>query len=163
MIECLLVGYGSQGMRVADALSAQPDMHLFGVGLKVPDITAHIASKRGCAIYTMGDEDVGVFEDSGIRVYGSLSGALSEVDVVVDATPSGFGKRNKEELYSKYNVKSIFQAGEDLKVADIPVFISSVNYNDGGISNSARIPSPFTVSLIGGFLNRWMMSLVLNG
>jgi glyceraldehyde-3-phosphate dehydrogenase/erythrose-4-phosphate dehydrogenase len=43
MIKCLLVGYGSQGTRIAEALSLQPDFRLLGIGLKVPDVFAHMA------------------------------------------------------------------------------------------------------------------------
>jgi len=50
-IECLLVGYGSQGTRIAEAISAQPDFQLVGIGLKEPDIFARMAFKRGYPIY----------------------------------------------------------------------------------------------------------------
>jgi len=65
---------------------------------------------------------------------------------VVDATPSGVGRKNKEE-YTNYNVKSIFQAGEDLEIADIGVFLSTINYDNARKVNSVRIPSPFAVAL----------------
>lgn len=148
VIKCLLVGFGSQGMRIAEAVSAQPDMHLVGVGLKVPDVTAFMASKKGYSIYAMSGEDIRVFKKAGIEVQGLLAEALSQADVVIDATPSGVGKENKEEFYSKYKAKSIFQAGESLDVADVPAFISTINYDEAKKSNSVRIPSPVGVSLV---------------
>jgi glyceraldehyde-3-phosphate dehydrogenase (NAD(P)) len=148
MIKCLLVGYGSQGIRIAEAISAQPDLELFGIGLKVPDVFARMAFKRGHSIYAMNDEDISKFKEAGMDVQGTISESLPQTDVVVDATPSGVGRKNKEEFYSKYKVKSIFQAGEALEVADVPAFISIINYDEAKKSNSVRIPSPFTVSLV---------------
>ena len=78
---------------------------------------------------------------------GSISNLLSEVEVVVDVTPSGVGKKNKENFYSKYKVKCVFQAGEPLEVADIQAFMSTVNYEDARKASSVRIPSPTAVSL----------------
>ena len=148
MIKCLLVGYGSQGTRIAEAISAQPDFQLVGIGLKVPDVFAHMALRRGYSIYAMSNEDVGKFREAGIDVQGPLLEMLSKIDVVVDATPSGVGKSNKDEYYSKFNVKSIFQAGEALDVADVQTFMSTVNYDEAKRSDSVRIPSPFAVSLV---------------
>lgn len=46
-----LVGYGSQGTRIADAISVQKDMELAGVRLKESDIYALIAFRKGFALY----------------------------------------------------------------------------------------------------------------
>jgi glyceraldehyde-3-phosphate dehydrogenase (NAD(P)) len=148
MIKCLLVGYGSQGIRIAEAISAQPDLELFGVGLMEPNVFARMAFRRGYSIYVMNDEDISKFKQAGIELQGTISEALIQTDVVIDATPGGVGKRNKEEFYTKYRVKSIFQAGEAVEVADVPAFISTINYDEAKKSNSVRIPSPFTVALI---------------
>jgi len=146
-IKIMLVGYGSQGTRIAEAVLAQPDIQLVGIGLKAPDIFAHMAFRKGFQIYAMSKEDVHKFEEAKIVVQGLLSAVLSEVDVVVDATPAGIGRKNKEEFYSKQDVKSIFQAGEAFEVADIKAFLSSVNYDNAKKADSVRIPSPFAVSL----------------
>ncbi len=146
-IKIVLVGYGSQGTRIAEAVSAQPDIQLVGVGLKDPDIFAHMAHRKGFSIYVTSNEDVDKFKEAKIDVQGLLSDVLPQIDVAVDATPSGVGKKNKEEFYSKYNVKSIFQAGEPLDIADIPAFMSTINYDEARKAGSVRIPSPFAVSL----------------
>jgi glyceraldehyde-3-phosphate dehydrogenase (NAD(P)) len=147
-IKIALVGYGSQGSRIADAISAQPDFELLGVGLKEPDPSAREASRRGHSIYAVSNEDVEGFKEAKIDVQGSLSEVLPSVDVIVDATPSGVGKKNKENVYSRYSAKCIFQAGESLKVADVQAFMSTFNYEDAKKSDSVRIPSPFAVSLM---------------
>lgn len=46
----VLVGYGSQGTRIAEAISAQPDFQLIGICLKEPDVFAHMASRKGYSI-----------------------------------------------------------------------------------------------------------------
>jgi glyceraldehyde-3-phosphate dehydrogenase (NAD(P)) len=147
-IKIILVGYGSQGSRIAEAISAQPDFKLLGIGLKEPDLSARTASRRRYPIYAMSGEDVDRFREARILVQGSLSKVLPDADVVVDATPGGVGKKNKQDIYSKYNAKCIFQAGEPLKVADVQAFMSTVNYEDATKSDSVRIPSPVTVSLM---------------
>lgn len=146
-IKIMLVGYGSQGTRIAEAVSAQTDIQLVGIGLKEPDVFAYMAYRKGFKVYAMSKEDARGFEKAKIVVHGFLSDELSKVDVVVDATPSGIGRENKEKFYSKYYVKSIFQAGEAFDVADIKAFLSSVNYDNAKEVNSVRIPSPFAVSL----------------
>ncbi len=144
----VLVGYGSQGTRIAEAISDQPDFHLVGIGLKEPDVFAHMAFRKGYSIYVTSNEDVDKFKESKVDVQGTLSEVLPQIDVAVDATPSGVGKKNKEDFYSKYSVKSVFQAGEAFDVADIQTFMSIINYDDAKKSNSVRIPSPFAVSLM---------------
>lgn len=146
-IKIILVGYGSQGTRIAEAVSVQPDIELVGIGLKEPDIFAHMAFRKGFQIYAMTKEDVHKFEEAKIDVQGTLFDVLPEIDVAVDATPPGIGKKNKEEFYSKYNIKSIFQAGEIFEVADIKAFLSTVNYDYAKKVDTVRIPSPFAVSL----------------
>ncbi len=146
-IKIVLVGYGSQGTRIAEAVSAQPDIELVGVGFKEPDIFARMAFRKGFRIYVTHHEDVEKFEAAKIDVQGLLADVLPQIDVAVDATPSGVGKKNKEEFYSKYNVKSIFQTGEPLGVADIQAFMSTINYDEARKADSVRIPSPFAVAL----------------
>jgi glyceraldehyde-3-phosphate dehydrogenase (NAD(P)) len=146
-INVALVGYGSQGTRIASAVSAQEDMKLVGICLKEPDVSAFMAFRKGFPIYLVDSNHSRAFKKAGINVKGSISNLLSEVDVVVDVTPSGVGKKNKEKFYSRYNVKSVFQAGEPLEVADIQAFMSTINYNEARKASSVRIPSPFAVSL----------------
>lgn len=147
-INVALVGYGSQGTRIARAVAAQGDMELVGICLKEPDVSAFMAFRKGFSIYIVDSDHAGAFKKAAIDIQGSISNLLSKVDVVVDVTPSGVGKENKEKFYSRYNVKSVFQAGEPLEVADIQAFMSTTNYDEARKARSVRIPSPFAVSLI---------------
>jgi len=145
MIHVGLVGYGSQGRRIAEAVSAQKDMRLSGVCLKEPDLSAHMAAMKGFPIYAIDKRDVQAFEKERIGVRGAISDFLAEVDVIVDAAPAGIGKKNKERFYA--NHKAIFQAGESFDVADIPVFISKFTCATAKKAKYARIPTPHTVAL----------------
>src|SRR5574344_178509 len=55
--------------------------------------------------------------------------SISSCDVILDSTPAGVGAKNKL-LYQKYNVKAIFQGGEDNSVADV-FFHGYANYEKG--------------------------------
>jgi len=141
-----LVGYGSQGRRIAEAISAQKDMKLTGVCLKEPDLSAHMAAMKEFPIYVVDWENAHSFKKEKIEVRGSISDLLSEIDIIVDATPAGVGKKNKDIFYSKHKV--IFQAGEPFDVADIPVFISKMEYETAKKAMCVRIPTPYTVALM---------------
>ena len=126
-----LVGYGSQGRRIADAISAQKDMELVGVCLKKPDLTAHMAFLKGLPIYVVDEESARLFEQEKVfEVKGTLEDLISTVDVIVDATPAGVGKKNREIFYQPHSVKAIFLAGEAPDVADIPAFVSTINLTE---------------------------------
>jgi len=140
-----LIGYGSQGRRIAEAISAQKDMKLIGICLKEPNLSAHMATMKEFPIYVVDQKDTKRFTKERIEVGGSISDLLSEVDVVVDVTPSGVGKKNKDDFYSKH--KAIFQAGEPFDIADIPVFISKIKYEAARKARYIRIPTPYTVAL----------------
>jgi glyceraldehyde-3-phosphate dehydrogenase (NAD(P)) len=142
-----LVGYGSQGTRIADAISVQNDMELAGACLKELDISAFMAFRKGFDLYLVDSDYARAFKKAGIDVKGSISSLLSKVDVIVDVTPSGVGKKNKEKFYSKHDVKSVFQAGEPFEVADVQAFMSTINYYEARKASSVRVPSPFAVSL----------------
>ncbi|RLI42455.1 hypothetical protein DRO59_04045 [Candidatus Bathyarchaeota archaeon] len=60
----VLVGYGSQGTRIAEAISAQPD------------VFAHMALRKGYSIYAISNEDVNKFKESKVDVQGTLSEVL---------------------------------------------------------------------------------------
>ncbi len=143
-----LFGYGSQGRRIAEGLSLQPDMQLVGVCLKEPDLSAHMAFRKDLPIYAVSSQDAGRFNDSQIKVRGLVQDILSRLDVVVDATPSGQGEKNKEMVYAPHGLKVVFQAGEPLDIADVPVFVSHTRHERLKGASFVRIPSPQTVALL---------------
>ncbi|MET1101953.1 MAG: type II glyceraldehyde-3-phosphate dehydrogenase [Pyrodictiaceae archaeon] len=140
-------GYGTIGKRVADAILRQPDMELVGIVKTRPDYVAYHAVKRGIRLYTLSGT-VKAFEDKGLPVEGTLEDLLGKVDVIVDATPGGTGRKYKD-LYKKYGVKAVFQGGEKADVAEAS-FSTLCNYNEVLGKNSLRVVSCNTTGLLRG-------------
>ena len=80
-------GYGVIGKRVADAVHAQPDMHLVGVADIVTDWRIQSAVPRLPVFAATPDAHSGMV-DTGIRPEGTLDDLLAQSDVIVDTTPS---------------------------------------------------------------------------
>ena len=129
MIRVGVVGYGTIGKRVADAILLQDDMHLVGVTYR--DIKSHrikSAQKKGIPVFPL-------------KV---LPYFLDTVDVVVDCTPKGTGAINKE-LYEGMGIKAIFQGGEKPDVGKS--FVSQCNYSEVLGSDFIRVVSCNTTGL----------------
>lgn len=146
-ISVALVGYGSQGRRVAEAISCQEDMELVGVALNQPDLSAHLASRKSHHIYYVDSKSAKLFEKSEISCQGSIETLLSKTEVVVDCTPSGVGKQNKERFYRKAGKKAVFQAGEKPSIASVPSFISQTDFKKARKASFVRLASPFATAL----------------
>lgn len=140
-----LMGYGSQGRRIAEAIRHQTDVNLIGVGLNKPDLSAKMAHENEYPLYAIDPE---AFQEHDINIKGSVTELLSKTEVVVDATPAGIGEENKARLYNKQDCKVIFQGGERFDVATIPVFLSHINYESAHNVKYLRIPYPYTVSTV---------------
>jgi glyceraldehyde-3-phosphate dehydrogenase (NAD(P)) len=114
-----IVGYGTIGERIADAIVKQDDMELAGVvdvAASLP-VRALVESGKGYPIYCALEGKLSDIKNSGIPVKGLMEDLLKEIDIVVDATSPGIGMKNKE-IYVKHNVPAIFQAGEGHDVAE---------------------------------------------
>ena len=138
-------GYGTIGKRVADAVSKMPDMELVGVAKIAPDYGALVARSKGYGLYTLSDR-LDLFRKKGIEIDGTIEDLLSEIDVIIDTTPGGYGMKYKE-LYRKYGVKMVFQGGEKPEVADIS-FNTLCNYREALGRESVRVVSCNTTGLL---------------
>ena len=105
-------GYGVIGKRIADAVKLQDDMELVGVTARTPDFRLFSALKKDLGIFAVDQEAREKLESGGFEVMGTLDDLLSQVEIIIDATPAGVGEENKEK-YDKAGVKSIFQGGEE--------------------------------------------------
>jgi glyceraldehyde-3-phosphate dehydrogenase (NAD(P)) len=67
------------------------------------------------------------------KIKGSIENALSNCDLVIDASPGGTGYVNKKTLYEPKGLMAIYQGGEsvfgDERVSDL-LFNSRVNYKE---------------------------------
>ncbi|MDR3102797.1 MAG: type II glyceraldehyde-3-phosphate dehydrogenase [Methanocalculaceae archaeon] len=145
MIKVAVNGYGTIGKRVADAVSAQPDMEIVGVSKTKLGSEAFVAKKRNYPLYLADISKKEIFEVAGIPIAGCVEDMIQIADIVVDATPGGVGKGNKP-LYEKYGRKVIWEGGEDHEVAGFS-FNASCNYAEAVDRQHARVVSCNTTGL----------------
>jgi len=139
-----VVGYGTIGKRVADAVAMQKDMKLIGVTAHSYSFNTEVAKQKGYKIFTAnGDGDLKV---NGITPDGDINNLLDEADVIVDATPKDVGRDNLEKLYIPKKIKAIIQGGEKHKTTGVS-FVAQCNY-DGAINKDyVRVVSCNTTGL----------------
>ena len=146
-----LIGYGTIGKRVADAIMLQKDMELVGVTGHTYNYKMEIAKIKGIKIFAMSgkDEFAQICSTSTrdcIVPEGDVNNLLDEVDIVVDCTPKKIGKENKEKYYLPRKIKAIFQGGEKAATADAS-FVAQCNYNEALGKNYVRFVSCNTTGL----------------
>lgn len=139
-------GYGVIGKRVADAVRVQPDMALVGVSDVVSDYRVKTAVALGIPVYASLPDKQSEMQTAGIPVVGSLDELLSEIDVIVDATPKGIGAKNLDR-YRAAGVKSIFQGGEKHSLTGHS-FVAQANYASALGRDSTRVVSCNTTSTV---------------
>jgi glyceraldehyde-3-phosphate dehydrogenase (NAD(P)) len=140
-----VVGYGTIGKRVADAVVAQRDMDLVGVAKTSPNFEAQAAIANGYDLYAAVPERRERFDEAGMPVAGDLDALVEAADAIVDATPSGIGAQNRE-TYEKHDTPAIYQGGEDADVADTS-FNARANYKDAEGADHVRVVSCNTTGL----------------
>lgn len=138
-----IVGFGTIGKRVADAVVLQKDMELVGVTGHSYNWRMLIAKQRGYDIYAADGDDL---KENGIELAGDVTDLLKKVDIIVDCTPKKTGKANKEKYYVPNNVKAVFQGGEKPDVADVS-FVAQCNYDQAVGKNYVRVVSCNTTGL----------------
>lgn len=143
-----VAGYGVIGQRLADGVARQGDMELVGVADVAPTLAVRALAEKGmpyslfCAL--PGAESR--LKEAGIPVSGTIEDLVSQVDVMLDATNAGVGRKNKE-LYVKHGIKAIFQGGEKTDVADV-FFHGYANYEKGVGKDFLKLTSCNTTGLI---------------
>jgi len=138
-------GFGTIGKRVAEAVAKQDDMEVVGVVKTRPDYIAKLAVEKGFKLYTV-SESLDKFEKAGFKVEGTVEDLLRKVDVIVDATPKGYGAKYKP-LYEKYSVKAVFQGGEKHSIVEVS-FNALANYREVLGKNYVRVVSCNTTGLL---------------
>lgn len=137
-----VVGYGTIGKRVADAVLLQEDMELVGISGRSYNFRMESANRKGIPIFLVHENRQ--FQINGIKPAGLLKDLLNNVDVIVDCTPKKSGKENKF-LYEQAGVKAVYQGGEK---SDIGVsFVAQCNYNEALNKQHIRVVSCNTTGL----------------
>lgn len=156
MIRVGVVGYGTIGKRIADAVSLQDDMKVVGVLKVTPDYEAKVAAMRGFPVYTLPDR-VDKFKKVGIEPAGTIEDLIKASDVVIDASPEDVGRENKEKYYVKYDKPVVFQGGEEADVAEVS-FNALANFEEARGKRFVRVVSCNTTGI-----TRVLTALLLNG
>ena len=122
-------GYGSIGSRIVSFLNDDPEITVLGIGKYSPDAKVVEAISKGLDVYVP-ESKLETFSEYNIS--GSIESALDKSDLVIDASPSGYGYNNKKALYEPKNISAIYQGGESVTgskpVSDL-LFNSRVNYD----------------------------------
>lgn len=140
-----VVGYGTIGKRVADAVLLQDDMELVGITVNSYNYKIKAANKKGINIFAMrGMRDKDHLNYGIDSVCGHVEDLIEQSEIIVDCTPKNIGSENKC-WYEKRGVKAIFQGGEK---EDIGVsFVSQCNYSDACGADFIRVVSCNTTGL----------------
>jgi glyceraldehyde-3-phosphate dehydrogenase (NAD(P)) len=122
-------GYGSIGSRITSFLKDDPEISVIGVGKYSPDNDVNIAISRGLNVYVP-ERKLNDFNN--FKISGTIESALKDCDLVIDASPGGYGYKNKKNLYEPKKLAVIYQGGETIvgeeAVSDL-LFNSRVNYD----------------------------------
>lgn len=129
MKKVFINGYGSIGGRITAFLKDDPEISVIGVGKYSPDDKVNQAISKGLSVYVP-ERKIPDFKN--YEISGSIESALDDCDLVIDASPEGYGYRNKKNLYEPKNLLAIYQGGEtttgDQAVSDL-LFNSRANYD----------------------------------
>jgi len=128
MIKVGIVGYGTIGKRVADAVLLQDDMELVGITANTHNYKIKAAKKKNIPVFPIEE----------------LHHLLDKIDVVVDCTPKGIGASNKI-LYEDMGIKAVFQGGEKPDIG--ASFVAQCNYAEVACSKFLRVVSCNTTGL----------------
>jgi glyceraldehyde-3-phosphate dehydrogenase (NAD(P)) len=147
-VKVAVVGYGTIGQRLADGVALQKDMELVGVVDVAPTLAVRALVEQGMPydFYCAVPENIQELEKIGVPIAGTMDDILKKVDIVLDATSAGVGKKNKE-AYQRYNLPAVFQGGEKNEIADV-FFHGYANYEKGLGQKYLKLTSCNTTGLI---------------
>ncbi len=140
-----VVGYGTIGKRVADAIAKQDDMSLVGIVARGYDWRYAMAVRRGYSLYAAESARMEEFEEYGIAVKGSFEDLIQESDVIVDCSPKKVGASHKP-FYEKYGKKAVFEGGEKHELTGVS-FNSSRNFEESWGKQFTRVVSCNTTGI----------------
>ncbi len=145
MLKVGINAYGTIGKRVAEAISVQGDMEVAGVVKAHPNYMSYVAGSR-FKLFVPDNNAMKSFENSGIKVEGTLENLMDESELIIDSTPEGMGEEYKK-TYEKRKIKAIFQGGEDHELTNLS-FNAYANYEEAWGKDYVRVVSCNTTGLI---------------
>jgi len=137
-----IVGYGTIGKRVADAVLLQDDMELVGVTAHSYNYRMISAAVKNIPMYKWPEAG----DLNGLKMTGEFDELLKQSDIIVDCSPKPKGAENKEKYYLPNNKKVIYQGGEKAGVAEVS-FTAQCNYQEALNKDHIRVVSCNTTGL----------------
>jgi glyceraldehyde-3-phosphate dehydrogenase (NAD(P)) len=172
MVRVFINGYGNIGRRLASAFSHDKEIQFVGIGKYSIDDRVDEAFAKKFAVYVP-EQKIHDFRQKGYDISGTISDAVKQSDLVIDAAKDGSGYTNKVNFYIPMNKNAIFQGGEDRmgekKVADI-IHNSRINYDQAAnqkyviqgscnVSGMGRIMQPM-IEKFGDKIQRYDVVLI---
>jgi glyceraldehyde-3-phosphate dehydrogenase (NAD(P)) len=143
-------GYGNIGRRLASALSLDKEIQFVGIAKYTADEKTKEALENRFNVYVP-KNIINKFKKKNYDIAGTLTEAIEQSDLIIDAAKEGTGYDNKKNLYEPMNKRAIFQGGEerhgDRSVAEM-IHNSRVNY-DKALGRSYVIQGSCNVSGMG--------------
>lgn len=131
MYKVFINGYGIIGSRLASSISKDSEIKLTGIAKYSPDEKTEEAIDRGYKVFVP-NKLLKEFRKKNFDIAGSIEDAITESDLVIDASSEGNGYKNKIKYYIPLNKKAVFQGGEDRygkkSVAEM-IHNSRINYD----------------------------------
>lgn len=137
-----IIGLGTIGRRLSDAVRLQPDMTLVGVGVRRRTPFVLAAEQKGVAVFLTGAGDGA---DAAPGGFGQLERLLAACDVVADARQAGLGA-GWVGRYRSAGVKVVFQGGEARSAVEL-TYNSFVNFEEATGKGVVRVTSCNTTGL----------------
>jgi glyceraldehyde-3-phosphate dehydrogenase (NAD(P)) len=137
-----IVGYGTIGKRVADAVLLQDDMELVGVTVRSYNYRMLSAEAKKIPMYKWPESK----ELNGLKIAGTFDELLQKSDIIVDCSPKPKGVENKEKYYVPNKKKAIFQGGEKPAIGEVS-FTAQCNYDECVGKDYIRVVSCNTTGL----------------
>ena len=97
-------GYGSIGSRISQFIKDDSEIEVIGVGKYSPDEKVNLAISRGFSVYVP-KKKWDLFKN--YKISGTIEDAISDCDLVIDASPSGHGFLNKK-IYTSQKTYWLF-------------------------------------------------------
>jgi phosphoenolpyruvate phosphomutase len=141
-----VVGCGTIGKRVVDAVRSQPDMELAGIGVRSVSPALLAAVSGGASVFCTEEPRRAELQALGLGLEGGLRELLERSDAVVDCTPSRRGA-SRRDLYRAAGLPAVFCGGE--RHEDIGLTFSTLaNYEAALGQPAARVASCNTTGLV---------------
>ncbi len=172
MAKIFINGYGNIGRRLASVLSLDKEIQFVGIAKYTADEKTKEALENRYNVYVPKDI-INKFKEKNYDIAGTLTEAIDESDLIIDAAKEGTGYDNKKNLYEPMNKSAIFQGGEERhgnrSVAEM-IHNSRVNYDKAlgrkyviqgscNVSGMGRIIQPLMENF-GNEIRRFDVSLI---